>query len=362
MAILPRYFLRTFLPTFLLCLSVFAGVLLMNHFLKLFGLALAKGISPLWIASCFARLLPFVLSLAVPMAYLVALLLVLGQLSEAGEVTALRSSGYSFIQMTWPFLAMSILLSAFLLYLNHKASPEGFHSFRERIAAAAQRVARVDLEAGTFTRVGPWKLYAKQADPETGRLGGVYLVRQQAGQQDVRVFAAAGRFSIDRERAAVLELSDGEIQLPNPRPETLTSGSFKSYRVEIPLSGGMRTARAPDMQELNSWKLSQKARDAAMDRQHRAEYKTEVALRSAWALSCFVFFWVAAPLGLHVSRHSRPIGFALSLGVLFGYYGLLALGISLGRKSETLSPFAPWLADAVVLGVGLILAKRAAQR
>src|SRR3989304_5927759 len=115
MPILPRYFLRVFLPVFLLCLAVFAGVLLMNHFLKLFNLAVMKGISPLWIASCFARLLPFVLSVALPMAYLVALLITLGRLSESGEVLALRASGFSFREITWPFLAVGALLSAFLL-------------------------------------------------------------------------------------------------------------------------------------------------------------------------------------------------------------------------------------------------------
>lgn len=362
MAILPRYFLRTFLPVFLLALYVFGGVLLMNHFLKLFGLAVAKGIPPIWIITCFARLLPFVLSLALPMAYLVALLLALGQLSESGEVTALRSSGYSFLQMTWPFLAVGAALSLALLYLNHKASPEGFHSFRERLASAAQRVARIDLEAGSFTRLGPWKLYAKQVDAATGRLDGVYLVRQQVGQQDARVYANAGKYSIDGERGAVLELSEGEIQLPNTNPETLTSGAFKRYRVEIPLSGGTRAARAPDIQELNSWRLAEKARDPATDAQHRAEYKTEIALRSAWALSCFVFFWVAAPLGLQVQKNSRPWGFALSLAVLFGFYGLLALGISLGRRSEALAPWAPWLADAAALSVGVLFTRRALKR
>lgn len=362
MAILPRYFLRTFLPLFLLCLAVFGGVLLMNHFLKLFGLAVAKGIPPVWIASCFARLLPFVLSLALPMAYLVALLLALGQLSESGEVTALRSSGYSFMQMTWPFLAAGLFLSALLLYLNHKASPEGFHSFRERIAAAAQRVARIDLEAGSFTKLGPWKLYAKEVDARTGRLSGVYLVRQQAGKQDVRVYAGSGTLTVEPRRGAVLELEQGELQLPAVDPGTLTSGAFARYRVEIPLSGGPRAARAPDMQELNSWRLAERLRDPETSLQHRAEYKTEIALRSAWAFSCFVFFWIAAPLGLQVSRHSRPVGFALALAVLFGYYGLLALGISLGRRSEAAAPLSPWMADAAGLAAGILLTRRALRR
>ena len=51
MSILPRYLMRTFLPLFGLCLALFTGVLLMNTFLKLFSLAVTKGISLVWILS-----------------------------------------------------------------------------------------------------------------------------------------------------------------------------------------------------------------------------------------------------------------------------------------------------------------------
>ena len=105
--ILPRYCLRLFAPVFLLCLSVFTGVLLMNNFLRLFNMALLKGISLFWILGCFLRLLPYFLSLALPMAFLVATMVTLGQLSEQGEVMALRASGFSFLDLTWPFLAMA---------------------------------------------------------------------------------------------------------------------------------------------------------------------------------------------------------------------------------------------------------------
>src|SRR5258708_20011601 len=101
----------------------------MNQFLRLFNLAVLKGISPLWILSCFARLLPYFLSLALPMAFLVALLLTLGQLSESGEIMALRSSGFSFAEILWPYFAMPVLFTAVLFFANPKARPESVPSF-----------------------------------------------------------------------------------------------------------------------------------------------------------------------------------------------------------------------------------------
>ena len=359
MLILPRYFLRLYLPVFLLCLAVFMGVLLMNHFLRLFNLAVMKGISPAWIAACFARLLPFICSLAVPMAFLVALLLTLGQLSENGEVMALRASGFSFAEMTWPFLAIAVFLSGVLLYLNHKASPEGFHSFRNQYAHAAQRVARVDIEAGSFVPLGPWKLFAKVADKNSGVLEGVYLLRLTDSRQGIRVNALRGHLELKKGKGVALELEDGELQLPNLDPQKFTSGHFKKYRVEVPLSGGLHLDRAADIQEINSFELKRRIREAQTTAEHRVEYAVELAMRSASAFSPLVFFWIAAPLGLQLGRHSRGMGFVLSLGILFAFYGLLALGIGLGRRQESLSSVAPWLADIAGISLGAFMTRRA---
>jgi len=363
MPILSRYVLRLFLPAFLLSLAVFAGVLVMNQFLRLFNLAIMKGISPLWIADCFARLLPFIASLALPMAFLVAMLLTLGQLAEGSEITALRAAGFSFGEMTWPFLAVGVLLSGLLLYVNHKASPEGFHSFRDRVLAAGQQIARVDLEPGAFVKLGPWRLFARQVDRDTGKLGGVYLVRsgeEGSSGPAVRVNAARGRLSIERGRGVVLELEDGDLQLPNPDPNRFTSGSFRRYYVEVPLMG-QPVKRQLDIPEMNTPTLWRKLHDPQTTPQHRLEYRVEIAVRSAAALTPFVFFWIAAPLGMAMGRHSRGKSFATSLAVLFGFYGLLALGIGVGRRNAALAAVAPWAADLAGLGLGVYLTRESAR-
>jgi lipopolysaccharide export system permease protein len=357
MPILSRYMLKQFAPTFVMALSVFVGVLLMNHFLRLFNVAIMKGISPFWIAGCFARLLPFIASLALPMSFLVAMLLTLGQLSEQGEITALRASGFSFGEMVWPFLAVGTLLSALLLYVNHKAAPEGFHSFREQYLDAARQLARVDLEAGAFVKLGSWKLYSREVEPETGKLKGVYLVRNEGGGKTLRINAARGRLSIERGRGVALELEDGDLQLPNNEPSRFTSGSFKRYTVEVPLTG-QRPNRDLDIQEMNTATLRRKLREPATTPQHQLEYLVEIAVRSAGALTPFVFFWVAAPLGMSMGRHSRGLAFAASLGVLFGFYALLSVGIGVGRRERSLASAAPWVGNIACLALGARLTRR----
>ena len=358
MPILPRYILRKFLPTFAAGLALFLGVLLMNQFLRLFTTAMMKGLPVWWIFSCFLRLLPSFASLAVPMAFLVAAMVTLGHLSDAGEVMALRAAGFSFYEMTRPFLWLGTALSLALLVVNHTVGPEGFRSFRKRTGEAGQKMAKIDLRAGAFTPLGPWRLYARGADNSTGRMTGVYLVRP--GRSDaMRVNAERGTITLDPGRGVELLLEDGQLQLPNQDPERYTSGSFESYRVYLPLAAPAEP-REPDLQELATKELLTRAANAAAPRDKRLEYSVEAAARSAGALSPFVFVWIAAPLGLGLRRRARGADFTASLGVMFVFYGLFVVGISLGRRHELLAPTAPWLADAVGLAAGVWLTKRAA--
>jgi lipopolysaccharide export system permease protein len=358
MPILPRYIIRQFLPVFGAGLALFLGVLLMNQFLRLFTLAVMKGLPLWWILSCFARILPSFASLAVPMAFLVAAMVTLGQLADAGEVMALRSSGFSFFQIARPFLWMGVALSLLLLLINHRAGPAGFHSFRKRTSEAAQKLAKIELRPRAFTPVGPWRLYSREANNAAGTMEGVYLVR--TGRVDpIRVTAARGTISLEPGVGLELNLEDGQLQLPNADPTRYTSGRFERYSVFLPVVEPAEP-RDPDLQEMTTRELRAAQAGTGLSRDKRLEYEVEAASRSAGALSPFVFFWIAAPLGLGLKRRARGADFAASLGVMFAYYGLLVVGISVGRRHDILAGTAPWMGDAIGLMIGAWLTRRAA--
>lgn len=358
MPILPRYILRQFLPVFGASVALFLGVLMMNQFLRLFSLAMMKGIPVWWILDCFARLLPSFAALAVPMSFLVAAMVVLGQLNDSGEIMALRASGFSYREITRPLLWISIFLSGLLLVVNHKVGPDGFHSFKKRTSEAAQKVARVELRSRSFTELGPWRLYARDSNLKTGMLEGVYLVKP-GEDQGMRINAETGKLTSDPGRGIMLELNDGQIQLPSKEPERFTSGRFERYTVFVPLTTAAQAPREPTMQEMSTARLRAKVADPATSRDHRLEYTVEAAVRTVGALSPFVFFWVGVPLGM-AKRKSRGVDFAVSLGVMFIFYGLLVVGVSMGRRHETLAGVAPWLCNAAGLIAGIFLTRRAA--
>lgn len=358
MPILQRYLLRLFAPVFGAGLLLFLGVLVMQQFLRLFTLAVMKGLPALWILACFARLLPSFASLAVPMAFLVAAMITLGALADSGETMALRAAGFSYHEIVRPFLWLAVALSLTLLLVNHKLGPEGFRSFRKRTTEASQKIAKIELRPRVFTPVGPWRLYAREADGSSGRMEGVYLVNPDR-HEPMRVNAQRGELVLEPGRGISLTLEDGQLQLPNPDPERYTTGRFERYRLYMPLVESA-APRPLDLQEMTSRQLMERAATPGLPAEKRLELVVEKAARSAGALSPFVFFFVAAPLGMGLKRRARGADFAASLGVMFVYYALLVVGISLGRRHDLLAPTAPWLADAAGLAVGAWLTRRAA--
>jgi lipopolysaccharide export LptBFGC system permease protein LptF len=360
MRIISRYLLRAYFPTFLLCLGVFLFVLLMNYFLRLFNLAVMKGISVTWILFCFSRLLPFFISMALPMAFLVALLLTLGQLSESGEVMALRSSGFSFRDILAPFFTLAVLLSMMLFYVNHKASPEGFHSFMNSYSRAVSQVSRLDLQPRMQTRLGDWEFFADSVDGE--RLSGVRLVKREGVYKRVRVSAPTGVARVVPGSGIRLELENGAMIWPNQDPSTRTDSTFKRYGMFMPFVDYRKVARNPELQELNTLRLRQQIKSGTLKPHRLREIATEAALRSAGAAAPFMLFWVAAPLGLAVERRAKPVSFALSLLVMFVFYGLLAFGIGLGRNDLAWSAWGPWLPSAACLLAGCGLWQRMLKR
>jgi lipopolysaccharide export system permease protein len=356
--VLSRYLLAQYFSPFSLCLGAFLAVLLMNYFLRLFNVAVTKGIAVSWIFLCFAKLSPYFLSLALPMAFLVALLLTLGQLSESGEVMALRASGYSFKELLKPYFAVAALLSAILFFVNHWASPWGFHAFRESYADAVAQVSRLDFEPRALTRLGDWEFYSDRVDPEDGRLHGVRLVKRQGGYARLRIAAPSGQALLIQRKGLRLDLNDGQLAWPNEDPTSHTTAGFRRSELFIPFSDSARALREPEIQEYTTVALRARAKDPAVPAQRQREYSTEASLRGAGAFAPLALFLVSCPLGLSLERRAKAVGFALSLGVLFGYYGLLALGLGLGRRGGDFSALAPWFANIAALGAAGALWRR----
>ena len=91
-------------------------------------------------------------------------------------------------------------------------------------------------------------------------------------------------------------------------------------------------------------------------------YLIEFHRRFALPTACLVLALVGIPLGLSSKKSGKSGGFVLTILLVFTYYVISLVGVSLARQGRVSAWFGAWLADFVFLALGLFLLLRAEKR
>jgi lipopolysaccharide export LptBFGC system permease protein LptF len=155
-----------------------------------------------------------------------------------------------------------------------------------------------------------------------------------------------------RERGLEIELGQGQFtQTDCALPEKILYGNFQSYKTLLPFFSEGGPGRKLNQREISTPGLLARLKAGVEDPEAAAKYRIEVASRLALALAPLAFFLVGAPLGVALDKRGRSAGFAITLVIIFFYYGLTITGSVLARKYHALFPwaiFAPAIATAMI--------------
>ena len=111
---------------------------------------------------------------------------------------------------------------------------------------------------------------------------------------------------------------------------------------------------------INTWGLLEKA--SPLDPCAARWYLIEFHRRFALPTACLVLALVGIPLGLSSKKSGKSGGFVLTILLVFAYYVVSLVGVSLARQGRVSPWFGAWLADFVFLALALFLLFRAEKR
>lgn len=360
--IVRSYVLKIFAKFFLLSLFIFVSLLVMLNFVGIVNQGVLAGFSLYFFSASIFYLLPTIISMSLPLAFLLAVLLSLGQMSQDGEILAMRAGGFSFFEvLSWVFGAagLGVLL---LVAVNNWLGPAGQKASNDYTEAMLTRLTKIDLKPRTFQRISDWTLYADEVNGLTGSMRGVKLLRRidrkGAPAYVNKINADTGRYSMAMGRGLLIALADGQFTQSDYRhPEKVLYGSFGTYSTMLPFFSESGGKRKLGPKELTSPRLFALA-DKEPDPDNAARYRVEAMSRYAMALAPLAFFLVAAPLGVGLDKRGRSAAFALTLPVIFFYYGLTITAMVLTRAHRSLYPWAMFLPALSTMAGGVWLWKR----
>lgn len=348
--IFTKYIAKSLLTFFVGVLGILTFVIFMNHFIRVLDMAMTYGTSFGWIVSSLLNILPDVFCLSAPMAFQIAILLTLTNMSEHGELIALRAAGFSFKEIVRPLLFCAVILSVILVTMSNWLTPRSYKQFLNRRNEARSKITKVTLEPKTFLNLGEWNLYLENLDKATDTAQQIHLIKKDdSGALSTKVNASTGKVILS-DTAIGLRLEDGQMQrLDDKDPSSFIAANFDEYVMSISLLRA--NTRRLRVGEMSSTKLLRRLRQLPLDQETINEYKTQISMRNVLALSPIILLFVSCPIGFSFGkRTNKGWGMLFSVIIIFTFYLLMTLGLSLGKKYGFLAYAGPWL--PIVVGIG----------
>lgn len=354
---LTTYLWKQVAGTFALAIAITTFVMLLGVFAKedqLLELA-AGGGNPGPAVTFLAYRLPEMLAYTVPVALLAATVLVFNRMSADNEITALRASGVSLLQVITPLVFLSLLLSGICYAAQFYYMPE----FRYRSRAMLRRQAAGNplalLEAGRYVELFPgYAVYV--GERQENRVQDVHICVFRDGRIHQTVAARTGSLEVNETiREIRLRLDLATITTVAPDDPTsrhrLTTGSC-----EFPLRyGGALDRRRLSRKtgEMTVPQLFTRLRLYSEQGMPTTPLYMEIHMRTAIALAPFSFLLIGIPVGIRAARRETSIGLVICVAVAFGYYGLIAFVDALNDHPQLHPELLMWLPNILCQTTGL---------
>jgi LPS export ABC transporter permease LptF/LPS export ABC transporter permease LptG len=366
MRILTRYILNEVVSHALIGTALFTFVLFtrdLGHILDL----VVRNSAPLpSVLEIFALTLPVAFTYTIPMGVLVGILIGLSRLAADSEITAMRASGIG----VWTFLR---IVSLFAVAAWIVAMLNGVYLAPKSQAALARLQDRLKGSQASFEvqpRVfyeGFPKLVLYVQDVKTAQGAaiwkGVFIADISTPASPRITLARQGILVSEGPQALHLHLINGSIhEIPDPKmPDRYQISTFQQTDIPIPVpESENKEQETTPVGELGTRELLAQAHAANkyVGRWHLIEFHRRFALPT----SCLVLALVGIPLGLSSKKGGKSAGFVLTILLVFAYYSISLIGVSLARQQKISPVLGAWLANILFFGTGIVLLWRVERR
>lgn len=217
MKLIDRYILKSLIGPFLFALMTVIFVFLFQFLIKSLDQFVGKGLSIWIIIQLISLNLAWMVTLAVPMALLVASLMAFGNLSSTNEITILKAGGISLVRLMFPAIALSAVMFYLMLRFNNDVLPEANHSARVLLHDISKTKPTFILEAGKFSNdLQGVQILVRKTFPNSNDIEGVYIYDYSNPEYKNLLTAKRGDISFTNDfKKVVMNLYDGEIHQLN---------------------------------------------------------------------------------------------------------------------------------------------------
>lgn len=361
---LDLYVLGEVLGPFLGGVIFFSFVFLMFQALRLAEFFIIHGTSGMMIGRMVFLLIVSFLPTALPVAFLISVLVGFGRLSADSELVAMKSGGVSVVRLAYPVVFLSLFVVVFSLNLNKDWVPWSERTFKETLIKVSNTKVVKSIKEGTFTS-GFFDLliFADRVDSETEVMHRVFIYDERKDKTPMTIVAKEGEIVPVKTKkelsvAILLKLRDGNIHRNDTENNSYQKIDFEEYRLFLKVKQGSdKTVIKPRMLGFDTLKsrIARAKKDKASVRELKAEYWR----RYAMAFSPLIFVFLGIGYGTIRTRAVRASAALVALVVILCYWALQAAGAVIAQKGW-IPPFAAMQIGNLAIGIAAVLGFRKA--
>uniref|UniRef100_B0T9Z2 Permease YjgP/YjgQ family protein n=1 Tax=Caulobacter sp. (strain K31) TaxID=366602 RepID=B0T9Z2_CAUSK len=178
-----------------------------------------------------ANLLPHYLGLALPVAFFIALFIVITTLSDSSEIDALLAGGRSLTRIVAPFVVIGVLLGLFSVIVFGYLQPYSRYAFRSVMHAAITAGWNGRLPGRAFVEDGEQLITADESVAAGQALMGIFIKRPDANKREEVIAASSASLVAepDGEKVALM-LTDGRRTAQDGQGEDLALATERGER------------------------------------------------------------------------------------------------------------------------------------
>jgi LPS export ABC transporter permease LptG/LPS export ABC transporter permease LptF len=340
--------------------GVFTFFLVIDRIFQLTDLVITKNVPFALVMPLLAYMLPAFLALTLPMALLVAVLLVGGRLAGDLEVAALKASGVSPLRLFRPFLAVGIVVTLLIAWLTLVVGPWSSGAFQRQLFLILQSRASTGIKERTFSATfSQFVIYVDEVSASQVRLKGLLVSDERNPEQSRIIVAREGRLLSDEAtRRITLRFLDGSISESDVGDRRrFRQTYFSLYDMTLPVDSPIAAVSREEKPEkqMPVRQLLAEAQRLRREGQPSAPYYVELHKRFALPVAALVFTLVGFPLGIRSHRGGRAAALALSFGIVVGYYILYNSMEGFALRGRIPAGVAVWIPNAILAVMGALL-------
>jgi LPS export ABC transporter permease LptF/LPS export ABC transporter permease LptG len=365
MRILTRYILREVTSHAVIGAAIFTFVLFTRDLGRILELVVRASAPLPSVAEIFLYTVPLALTYTIPMSVLVGILIGLSRLAADSEITAMRASGMG----VWDFgrvLAIFVAAAWGLALLNGLyLAPWSLASLGHLEDQLKGSQVSFEVQPRVFYEGFP-KIVLYVQDVHSAQSAAVWKGVFLADISDVAnpriTLAHEGILVAEGQDRLHLHLKDGSTHETDPKETDkyqISTFHETDIPIELPSSESKAEEQVP-VKAIGTWALRDRAAyvDPVSARWYLIEFHTRFALPTA----CLVLAMVGIPLGLSSKKSGKAGGFVLTIVLVFAYYFVSLIGVSLAKQGRLPPVFGAWLANLVFFAAALFLLWQAERR